>query len=103
MKYKPRSSIGDKVGIGVLLGLGAGVVGATVGTIWGGYEIGSAINNALEIESTVGRGALDLLVMGIIAGPVYAVGIYGGMAAGAAIGAIAHPIIEGTKKIFKRQ
>ncbi|MBU1111343.1 MAG: hypothetical protein ABIG93_03835 [archaeon] len=61
-----------------MLCVGAGFVGASIATFWGGYEIGTAINDAMNIESTVGRGTLDVLVMGVIAVPSYSTGILGG-------------------------
>ena len=72
---------------GVVLGVAAGLVGATVATVWGGYELGSAINDALNVTSMVGRGALDLVTMGVVAGPLYAVGFGGGALVGGAAGA----------------
>ena len=99
MKYRYSSSMGDKASVGAVIGVIAGGVGATVATFWGGYELGSAINDALHLTNTIGRGALDLVVMGLVAGPAYSIGLYGGMVAGGAIGAVAHPVIEKTKDI----
>jgi len=53
----------------------------------------------LHFTNTIGRGALDLVVMGLVVGPVNLIGIYGGMVTGGAIGAVAHPIIKGTKDL----
>jgi hypothetical protein len=84
----------DDVGCGMFLGAGIGVLAGLVGTAWGGYEIGSAINDALNITGTVGRGALDLVVMGVVAGPAVGLGFYGGLALGGLSGVISNPIIE---------
>lgn len=85
--------------VGAEIGEAIGFLGAAAVTIWGGYELGSAINDALHITGTVGRGALDLLVMSIIARPAFGWGIYGGRIIGGEIGAISHPIIEKAKDI----
>ncbi len=71
-------------GIGVALGL----VGASVATFWGGYEVGSVINDYIGITSTVGRGAVDIVTMGIIAAPAYRMGIFGGAAVGGVVGGL---------------
>ena len=92
MRYRYKADGAD-------IGAAIGFVGAAVATIWGGYELGSAINDALHITSPVGRGALDLVVMCVVARPAFGLGFYGGMVTGKAIGAISHPIIEKTKDI----
>lgn len=51
---------------GIVVG---GLVGA-VASIWGGYELGTMINDYFEFQNTVGRGALDVLVMGVLASPI---------------------------------
>ena len=48
----------------------------------------------LNVTGFVGRTTLDAVVIGIIAIPTLTVGLIGGVASGAAIGAISHPIIE---------
>jgi len=99
MRYIYRSSLGEKAGVGAVVGVVAGGIGATVATFWGGYELGSVINDALHLTNTVGRGALDLVVMSVVAGPAYSAGIYCGMIAGGAIGAASHPVIERVKDL----
>ncbi len=99
MKYKSRLNVGEKASKGAGIGAVVGGLGATAVTILGGYEIGSAVNDYLELTNTVVRGVLDLFIMSIIAGPAYTVGIAGGTATGGAIGAIAHPVIKGTKNL----
>jgi hypothetical protein len=100
MRFRRRRS---NIGEGTKIGGGAGVVlgglAATVATIWGGYEIGSVINDAINLQNDVGRGVLDVVVMGLVAGPAYAAGIYGGLAAGAGVGAIGGAISNGYKKL----
>ena len=99
MRNIGSSSLDDTAASGAIIGTIAGTVGATVATFWGGYEIGSAINDALHLTNIIGRGALDLVVMGTIAGPAYLIGVYGGAAAGGLIGIVAHPVIERTKDL----
>jgi hypothetical protein len=76
--------------------LGAGLIAGATGTIWGGYELGSAINDLIGVTSTVGRGALDLLVMGSLAVPSFSIGVGGGLAA-AGLGQHVKNYYEGRK------
>jgi hypothetical protein len=65
-------------GIGLLAG---GVIG-TIATIKGGYEIGSAVNDALEISNIWGRATLDLTVMTLAAPFAIGAGLIGGYISG---------------------
>lgn len=87
-KINFKLSRGERAGAGFIAGAVVGGLAATAGTIWGGYEIGTAINDALNVSATVGRGVIDLLVMGAVASPVYVAGIWGGGAIGAGLGAL---------------
>jgi hypothetical protein len=71
-----------KVPSGTDIGILTGVVAATVATFWGGYEVGSAINDKLGVDGLVGRATLDAFVMGALAAPSYAAGICGGFYSG---------------------
>jgi hypothetical protein len=95
-------SLDTKTGMaaGAVIGTVTGVVGATLATFWGGYEIGTAINDAIHLQATVGRMAVDLVSMGVIAGPCYSVGIWGGMAAGGAVGGVAGAIKSGVRRAY---
>ncbi|MEI7719023.1 MAG: hypothetical protein WCI72_04090 [archaeon] len=68
--------------VSMLYGSAVGCVGATVATVWGGYEIGSTLNDALHITNFIGRGALDLFMMGLVAVPAYSAGFKGGAVCG---------------------
>lgn len=70
-------------GLGSLLG---GLTGAAV-AVYGGYEIGTAVNNYVGLTNTLGRGIVDLVAMGFAMGPCAGIGFYGGMGLGAIIGA----------------
>jgi hypothetical protein len=78
----------EKTVAGALSGAVIGAVAATVGTIWGGYELGTAINDALHITNTAARGSLDFLTMCIIAGPAYSIGTNVGAGLGIAFGGL---------------
>lgn len=87
-----KFSLEDKAAAGAILGFAAGGIGATVGTIWGGYEIGSAINDAINLSNGFARGLVDVMMMGIVAGPCYSIGLIGGPVVGASVGGIFHGI-----------
>jgi hypothetical protein len=78
---------GNGACLGSLLGMAAGLTGA----VWGGYELGSAINDAIGVQSTVGRGALDFLVMSTLAAPAIGLGSYVGLMVGGIAGALTSP------------
>lgn len=102
MKYRYRGNIGDKATVGATIGAITGGLAATVGTIWGGYELGTIINDHFDIYNSIARGALDLIVMGFMVAPAFTIGIYGGMTIGGALGATSHPLIEGYKDILDK-
>ena len=91
----------DTAGLGAQTGCALGVLGGAVAIVVGGYELGSAINDAIGVSNTIGRGALDLITIGAVAKyvGVYVIGagMISGGAAGGLIGTIAHPIIKGSK------
>ncbi len=66
---------------------------------FGGYELGSAINDYLQIQNTFARGTLDFLTFAIISGPAATAGYITGMGTGAIVGAISHPIINGAQDL----
>ncbi|MBI5065389.1 hypothetical protein HZA97_04065 [Candidatus Woesearchaeota archaeon] len=74
--------------VGALLGAGA--------TVYAGYEIGTAVNNYVGLTNTLGRGVIDLIAMGVAAGPCMGIGFYGGMGLGAIVGAATYK--EPTRK-----
>lgn len=59
---------------GLRAGLYAGFAVGTIATIWGGYEVGTTLNDAWEISTTIGRTSLDLVVMGFLAKPLIELG-----------------------------
>ncbi len=70
----------------ILGGLTGLVLGAGV-TVVGGYEIGTALNNYIGLSGNVGRAMVDLVVMGVAAGPCLSIGFYSGAAVGGLTGA----------------
>jgi hypothetical protein len=102
MRYRLRSSGEEKAAAGVLLGAVGGIATGAAVTIIGGYEIGSAINNWIGLTGSVGRGIVDLVIMGVIAGPAVGFGFYGGMAVGGITGAVINPIVDGTRGIYRK-
>ena len=83
---------------GLAVGVITGFLGATVVTLWGGYEVGSAVNDSLHLTNVFARTAVNLATMGIVAGPAYVVGYYGGMIAGG-LGAT---VSIGVRKTFQK-
>ena len=99
MKHKFISDVYDKILAGLTIGIGCGIVVTPIATIWGGYELGSTINDYLKITNNLGRGTLDIIMMGLIAKPAFKTCFCSGAIIGSAIGAISHPIIEGVRDI----
>lgn len=86
MEYEKLQKI--KVGAGV-----TGLVGALAGAgvaVWGGYEIGTAVNNYIGLTGTGGRAVIDLVVMGVAAGPCIGLGFWTGAIVGGLAGAATH-------------
>lgn len=77
-----------QTGTGACLGSAVGIAAGLVGAVWGGYELGTAINDAINVQSTVGRGALDLIVMSVLAAPAMGIGSYVGLIAGGLAGSL---------------
>lgn len=85
-------------------GAWGGLVGAIVGvggTIWGGYELGSLINDRLGVSNTFARGTLDAGIMGIIylVIPIHRCASYSGMVIGSRLGTATHYVIEGARNL----
>ena len=105
MRYnynRSGSSIGKKGTIGAVVGGTVGFLGGCVVAGYGGYEIGSAINDYLHINGDIGRGLLDMIVVGLIASPALYAGAIVGAGAGGVVGAVCHPFIEGCRSIFRK-
>ena len=81
--------------MGLRNGICGGITGAVLGgvagagvAVLGGYEIGTALNNYLELQGTFGRGLVDLVVIGVAAGPTISVGYVCGGAIGMGVGSL---------------
>ena len=93
--------VNDKIEYGSALGKFSGLVAGVVATALGGYELGTAINNFMDVEGTFGRGAIDSLTMAVVAGPAIVGSGVAGNVVGGLLGAVSHPII-GIYQYFKR-
>ena len=86
MKFPSERRLEERVTMSIAVGGGIGAVAGTVGTIWGGYELGSVVNDYLQITGMMGRAAIALVAMGRVAGPVYSLtvgmGVLGGTVTG---------------------
>lgn len=99
-QYDNHLSKDEKISIGAELGAMAGGMAATVGILWGGYELGSMINDALHFTNTFGRGVVDFTMIGVlVAGPAYITAGCVGMAIGGAVGAATHSVIEKSRDL----
>jgi hypothetical protein len=85
--------------------IGGGIVGAFAGStasVIGGYELGTAINNYFEISSTLGRGALDISLVGLLAVPSVSVGLIGGSVGGGLL-SILHDKFSETRNLYREK
>jgi hypothetical protein len=93
--------IDNRVEGGCSIGMIGGGVAGAVATVWGGYEIGEAINNAIGLDGYVGRQVVDLITIATVATPVIIAGVGVGFGLGVAGGFLYHHTIENTKKAGK--
>jgi len=63
---------------GAKTGFVLGGLAGFAGGIWGGYELGTCINNALEFSNTIGRATLDAIVMVFTTPTAMGLGAFGG-------------------------
>jgi len=84
---------------GGLVGLAIGTTVSTVATIWGGYEVGTLINDYIGLQNTFLRGTLDFTVMCMAAKPIFYIGLYGATGIGLAMGAISESATRHTRSL----
>jgi len=94
---RSRFSLGDKATLGVVAGGVFGFATGATASIWGGYEVGTMINDKLEFTNDLGRAAIDIVMMSVLASPVLPITTWGGVSLGAASGAILHPVTNGIR------
>src|SRR3989344_2284695 len=81
--------------LGAMAGTGIGVLA----TIVGGYELGSVINDYLNIANNAARIALDLAVMGVVYKPATRVGTFVGVGVGMGLHPLLSPVIRKAKEL----
>ena len=102
-EYEKEERRRHRLSVCTFVGGTIGVVGSTIATIWGGYELGSLINDTLNLSNSFGRGTMDLVTMAVISRPIYSTGWAAGIIAGKITGALYHPVIEKIKPPIKKR
>ena len=96
MKYGIINNDG-KVNTGKTIGALVGFTAATVATAYGGYEVGEAINNAINLVDLPARYIVDVATAVGISVPSYTIGILGGIMGGQIVGEISDVVKEKLK------
>jgi len=83
----------EHITVGAALGTVAGIAAGGVVSLWGGYEIGSAVGNHYNLPS-IGKVGIDLAAAGILLFPSTYVSSYIGLWGGSLCACLSYPFLR---------